>query len=382
MPVSCKPGPRLMPLALGASLALAAGAAHAQPDNFDYGVIYKQDLIRNMSGGLHTGWAGPGTVDLFASLNATPNDTFYVDLLGTFGGFPSELVGDLQATDNIEAYNTLTVFEAWYQHTFGDSGFSLKGGLTDYNADFYALDAAGLFINSSFGLGPDVSQLGVSTFPTSALGLTAKWESAGGLYAQAAVYDGVPGLPGHPAGLHVELRDGDGVFTAAEAGITGAVNGLPYKFGVGGWYHTKEFEDPDGEMHDRNHGGYLIGQQRVFGAGDALPAVDVFVQAGWAEADRNELKSYFGGGVQATGLVPSRPHDALGLAVASARTSAVFQRNTADATDAETAVELTYQAVVNEHFMIRPDLQYVIDPGAVDSVDNAWVAGVRAQFQW
>jgi carbohydrate-selective porin OprB len=50
-----------------------------------------------------------------------------------------------------------------------DNQFSVLAGLYELNSEFYRLQSAGLFLNSSFGIGPEFSQSGLegpSIFPS------------------------------------------------------------------------------------------------------------------------------------------------------------------------------------------------------------------------
>ena len=91
------------------------------------------------------------------------------------------------------------IYEAWYEHRFFDERLSLLAGLHDYNSEFDVLEYASDFLNSSFGISPDISQVGPSIFPTTALAPRGSRRSRpAGSYLLAALYDGVPGDPELP----------------------------------------------------------------------------------------------------------------------------------------------------------------------------------------
>jgi porin len=366
--------------ALALGLCMLFGAATAGADGrLDLSANYTQDFLYNAGGGVDQGGGAPGVLNFNVTFESG-NDLFYADALGTFGGPISDDVGDLQGVSNISAYNTAKLYEAWYQHAFAASGVSIRLGLQDYAALFNMLEPAQLFVNSSFGTDPTIAQVGPSIFPVTALGAVARWRSANGFYAMGGVYDGVPGRPGHPAGTQIALNSGDGAFPAAEIGITGN-SSQPYKLAVGGWYRSTDFTDPAGRPRDDNSGVYIIGSMRVAGD-ETTPATSVFLQLGHARSGRNTLKSYVGAGVTIAGLIAGRPDDVLGIGVASARASDVFQRTLAAPADAETAIELTYKATLMKGLYVQPDVQYVIHPGASDAIDNAWVLGARLAYEW
>ncbi|HET6726362.1 MAG TPA: carbohydrate porin [Gammaproteobacteria bacterium] len=355
-------------------------AGPASADGVDFGVDYTQDFLYNADGGLSRGGGAPGIINFNGAFKLDSNNVFYADALGTFGGSISDNVGDLQGVSNVAAYNTAKLYAAWYRHSFGTTGVSVRLGLQDYATLFNMLDPAQLFVNSSFGTDPTISQVAPSIFPVTALGAVARWQSASGFYALGGVYDGVPGEPGHPAGTHIALHSGDGAFSAVELGITGS-DRQPYKLAIGGWYRSTDFADPIGRMRDGNNGFYAIGSMRVT-RGNGAPATSFFLQLGQAQQDRNVVKSYIGAGMTLTGLVPGRPDDVLGLGVASAQVSSVFRRMTPASADAETVIELTYQTSIGKGFSLQPDVQYVIHPGASKRVDNALVVGLRVGWAW
>jgi porin len=47
---------------------------------------------------------------------------------------------------------------------------------------------------------------------------------------------------------------------------------------------------------------------------------------------------------------------------------------------AEMVIEFTYQAQITPWLTIQPDLQYVINPGGANDLNNALVVGGRAAF--
>ncbi|HET7569199.1 MAG TPA: carbohydrate porin [Gammaproteobacteria bacterium] len=363
---------------LGLALVFAAAfynaPAYSAPGHIDFGIMVAQDYFRDVAGGAERGGGAPGILHLTAEVDSN-SDIFHLDVLGTFGSSISDNAGDLQTLSNFEAYNTARLFEAWYQRDFAGSGFSLRLGMQDYNVLFDVLDPAQLFINSSFGIEPTISQVPVSIFPETTLGAVARWRSRDG-YVLAGVYDGTPGLPGHPAGTHVHFNSGDGLFSTLEAGIAKTNE---YKLAAGYWYDTASVDYPIGHHRTRNHGWYTIGSMGFSGKNDA-PAVHVFMQLGGAPSDRNPFARYIGAGITLNGFVAGRPDDTLGLAVARAGMSRSFRNATHAATTAETAFELTYQTHLTDRLYLQPDVQYIISPGGVSDVDDALVVGLRISY--
>lgn len=235
-----------------------------------------------------------------------------------------------------------------------------------------------MFLNSSFGLGPDVSQAGLSTFPVTAPAVRVRLNWTPGTYFMAGVYDGMPGDPEDPYGTHAIFDEGDGVFTIGEAGVIGQGERY-YKVGIGGWYRTTEAEDPTGSIEDDNSGIYVIGETDVWRE-DSGRGLGVFAQLGFADEDRNQVGTYVGGGLNWTGPFAQRPQDVAGLAVAHARNGDDFRAVNAGLERAETTIEASYLITPRPWLTVQPDVQYIIDPGTDANVDNALVLGVRLQL--
>jgi len=76
------------------------------------------------------------------------------------------------------------------------------------------IETAGLFINSSFGIGPDYAQSGQngpSIYPFTSVALRLAYQQTDNYYLQAAVFDGVSGDPDDSKGTHIRCSGGDGL---------------------------------------------------------------------------------------------------------------------------------------------------------------------------
>ncbi len=351
-------------------------------NGFDLETAVTADLYHVMEGGIDRDTETPGNVDVVFTLDTEAtewwdNGSFLVYFLNNSGGDPTVRTGDLQTATNIEAPNTFKLYEASYEHAFADGRIAVLAGLHDMNADFYSLEHAGLFLNSSFGIGPDLSQVGPSIFPTTALGARVRVALTDNLYLLSAIYDGVPGDPANEQGTHVQLNAGDGNFHIAEAGITGD-DGHYYKYAAGVWRHTAEFEDFGAVPQDENHGFYLLGERDLWRNANGT-GVGVFAQLGFADGARNQVENYLGAGVTWTGPVRGRVEDVAGIGVAHARNSEEFRALNPALETAETVVEFSYQFVLGPSLSIQPDLQYIIDPGMDPALRNTLVANIRIQ---
>ena len=91
-------------------------------------------------------------------------------------------------------------------------------GRYDLNNEFYRLQSAGLFLNNSFGIGPEFSlsgREGPSIFPYTAVGARFGIKPVEEIVLRAAVLDGVP--VERPDGAQEIFAKGDGLLVVAEA---------------------------------------------------------------------------------------------------------------------------------------------------------------------
>ena len=92
----------------------------------------------------------------------------------------------------------------------------MLAGLYDLNSEFYRLQSA-LFLNSSFGIGPEFAQSGVegpSIFPDTSVGMRIAFKPAEGLVVRIAALDGVP--VDRPDGSRGIFKPGDGALIVGE----------------------------------------------------------------------------------------------------------------------------------------------------------------------
>ncbi len=359
-------------------------------------VVYTGESVSNTEGGIENTDSYLGNLDITMTLDTGQaglwdDGTFFVYILENHGGRKptAEFIGDLQAVSNIEAsHNTLRLYEIWYEQQFLDNTFSVLLGQHDLNSEFVVTEYGGLFLNSSFGIQPDISaNVPVSIFPVAAPGVRIKWQPNKGFYIMAAVYDGDPGSPEvNNHGTRWILSSAEGAMTIYEAGysVGGNENGpiLPGTYKVGAWYHTADFDDvidtDDGDnpiRHNGDHGVYFIADQMVYREKED-EGLGLFFQIGGAPDNRNEVDFYIGGGANYRGLIPGRDEDDFGIALARASISDKL-RSAGGRDFAETTLEITYRAQITPWFAVQPDVQFVSNPGADPGLKDAIVTLLR-----
>ena len=165
------------------------------PGAFKPGLAYVGAAFVNLGGGVRRGGTYSSNLNLRLNVDGAvlfdwPDTTAYLDALWLQGGSPSSFIGDAQGVSSISAPNAVKLYEAWVQKNFLDNRVSVLGGLYDLNSEFYRLQSAGLFFNSSFGIGPEFGQSGVegpSIFPSTSVGMRVAFRPADGTVVRVSL---------------------------------------------------------------------------------------------------------------------------------------------------------------------------------------------------
>ena len=373
-------------------MLLLAEPARADPAQVELEAVYTAEVFSNARGGIARGARYLDNLDLKAAVDLDQmvgwrGATMFAYLLANSGSaFSSDLTGDIQGVSNIDTEGAFRLYEAWIDQELSDGLFSLRAGLYDLNSEFDNNDTAALFLNSSHGVGPDLSQTGLngpSIFPSTSLAFRIEWRPTGNWRARAAMLDGVPGDPAHPRRTAVKLGNGDGLLLIGE--IDHVAEGR--KIGLGYWRYTAKFDalsaDPVARARG-NDGAYAFAQVRLIrddrGRDRGLYG---FTRVGFASQRFNPIQHYVGGGIAYTGLLSRRPNDEIGVAVAWAgfgrryalAAARVRQRIDGD----ELKIELTGRMEINKTLTLQPDLQYIMSPSGVAWRRDALALGLRAE---
>ena len=347
-------------------------------EGFEFEFVLTVEGVQNVSGGVARSSRGLANLDLIMdtegrALGLPENGALHFYLLGNSGGAPTEMIGDIQTTSNIEAPDTFKVYEAYWRQRHSEDRIAWLVGLHDYNALFDSLDAAGHFTNSSFGISPDISQVPPSIFLTTSLAFILSLSSHDGGYLHFGIYDGGPGDPGDPRGTHIIMDGDDGIFHALEGGIQN--DQTHSKLAIGGWYRTTNFESEfSGRAYTDNSGLYLIGET------DLTDHWAGFFQLGHTDKDRNQIGWYGGAGFVYSDLFAE--DDLFGIGMAYARSSEEHVDFNPSADEFEMAVECTYTFHPNRWLTVQPDLQFVKNPGMDPDLDDAVALSLRAYMSF
>lgn len=390
-------GPWLLTLVLPALCLLspAAGADEpTEPPSLQLQARYVGDLLWNAQGGVENGTAwldyaelalawdagpvlGPGHLRFFASAGRTNRATF-----------SDRYSGDAMVASNIETGRSPGLLQAWMDWSFDAAGpASLRLGFYDLNSDFDTAASRGLFLNSAYGIGHEISQTGrngPSIFPATALALRLAWSPARHWLLRAAVIDAVPGDPGYTGRSRWHLSQSEGLLYAVE--LTRSTDSA-WQFSMGHWRYSEPaaglLPASKGRGDEPNHGSYLGAE---FGPrpGHAGAVWRAFLRAGIANEEVNTWSHHVAVGAVVDTSVLGPRGSSLGIAASEARLGGseqrVRQRRGVRQPAYERNVELTWRLPVGPYFALQPDLQYIVNPGVAPGRRDALVLGLRVEL--
>lgn len=356
---------------IGACIAGPAGAV-------DLGAAWIGDFGSVLDGGLQEGERAWGLVE--ATLDheftfAGRDWAVHVAAQHVYGGgFSERWVGDLQAVSNVDADDGTRVLQAWFSVPIGRK-VSLKAGRYDLNSEFDVIEAGGLFLSSSQGIGPDISQTGAagpSIFPRTAFGVRLQYDPDGN---------------GLLRGVALDVESDSGTDSTDTPFAGGSLVALEYQHDLGAttwkagaWSFTATRDAPANDGREREYGAYASAEHRV------ADRWSVYARAGAANAEASRIAQYYGAGiVYRPGLLGARD-DEVGLAIAHARNGGPYRdamrAEGQETTAAETAIELTWRVPLGQHVVLQPDVQYIVDPDTSPGIENALVLMLRVELAY
>lgn len=374
-----------------------------------YGLNYIGEAFAVTSGGLSRGSSFDGRLEAYTEIDLEKfagwkGATFHVNAYYIHGeGASTEHIGNIFAVSNVEALETVRLFEIWIEQSLLDDKVKVRFGQLAADSEFFISDTAGQFINGTFGwpgiTAADMTQ-GGPAYPLASPGIRLQYTPNDKLTILAAIFNGSPADPNaedpQRANRHgLDFRFGDPPLLMLEGQYKYEI-GLPGTLRLGAW---KQFNDDfvdqltDAPI-DGDHGLYAVVDQQIWkGAGDQ--AVNVFGRISGSPEKQNLMDFYFDTGIVFSGFVPGRAKDTFGAAFGYGTISdRVRERQVLDGdpilSNYESVLEVNYMAEIKPGWTVVPDFQYIWNPGGrVENpddpghkVENAAVIGVRTNISY
>jgi len=404
----------------------------ARPVFSDHGVEifggYTVEVWGNTTGGVKTGSVYTGLLDFGAEVDlekavgwtGASVSTTWLWLSGRDAS--EDLAGNFLTISNIAGFNTLRMFELWFQQNLFDDKISIRLGQLSADSEFWISDYSGLFINGTFGW-PAAVYMNVPEggpgYPMGTLGARIAWNPVAWFTFQSVAFQGnVFAQDVNRHGFRWRLDAQTGYTFLNEAQVRWnqreEETGLPGQFKAGAWFQTGQNADALADSTDSGNTGFYAILDQMLYREPSEPAVSGLTKdgkavvdgksgksfkasvdmkksdqgLGWfgriafAPADRNFINFYFDTGLSYKGLIPTRDNDTIGIGIGYAQLSNGARNSLKDEgaspVGAEMVLEFTYQAQITPWLVVQPDLQYIINPGGTADLNNALVIGGRA----
>lgn len=286
------------------------------------------------------------------------------------GGDPSEGLNVLQPLSGIDSERRLQLGRVWYEQEFESTKTHVRAGKIDANSLFAFVDSGAQFLHSSMGFSPTIFLM--PSYPDAAFGVTLV-QSFGLLGVRAGAFDGsfARGVGTGEHGLGPLLDGGSDYFFVGETDATWSTGRLA----LGAWRSTSELPRFDGGSEDGTDGYYGTAEQRIWASTGIEPdRLDAFLQFGHADREVSIFEDHLGLGLAWSSPAGYRqPSAGIGIS----RASLSRAEDSGFSASSETAVELYYGFEPFRWVRLKPDLQWVKNPGGDASRPDLWVATIR-----
>lgn len=357
--------------------------------------IYVGEGFENFSGGLRQGGIYEGTAKFGVGVNLDKllgweGATFYANVLLPHGSsLTQKFTGDFNVVSNIDTYDSLRLYKLWFQQNLDGGKWSIRVGQIAADKECFVSDNSSLYFNNAFGTFPVFSaNVPGPIFPLSSPGLRVRWAPSQAFSVVAMLFSGDVGTPAdNPHNTDWQLHGHNGALSLVEMAYKTHQGdndpGLPGTFKLGGFYDSKSFADQaTGMAHHGDYGMYAMADQVLYREStldkDEARGLSAFLRVGLApQTDRNVVTLDSEAGLNYAGLLPSRPKDLTGIAFAFTRLGDPYVRANDGSSHHEAIIELTHLVVLSDHFSLQPDFQYIVNPGGVGGLRNAFAGGLR-----
>lgn len=386
-------------------------------DGVDFEFSYTSESAANLHGGYDANktakysdqWTGAVHLDL-AKLVQIPGGEFQFTLTRRDGNdltkdrLTDPRTGTISSVQEVHGRgNVFRLSNLWYRQRLFNNALVIKVGRAAVGDDFASMPSN--FQNLYLGGSEPGNQNGAiwRNGPITQWSASFRVNAGPHYYGALGFYDLNPKDLDDDKALELYHSNGsDGTLIPLEFGWLPNLGpaGLPGQYKLGGYYSTAEATNyrNDGSQKGHRVGLYYVAVQQVTAQSDDKHRGLVLQSTGaWNDRDTSFIDRYISGMVIYNGLFASRPKDDIGFGVAYAHVNDAYNRYMTMGNDllpgdsdpdfhpsqsTEYNAEIYYGFHVADWLQLRPNLQYVVNPGANSDVANAVVGGltVKANF--
>lgn len=382
---------------------------HIRMEAADAGVTlsarYISEMAFNPAGGEASRVTETGQADVGAKLDldqlaGLKGGTFNAVITWRRGKLLDDVAGidALQQTQEVYGRGqTWRVTRLWYEQALGPA--SLKLGRSNIGEDFATFSCD--FENLSFCGAQPGNVVGDYWFnwPVSQWMARAKVVIGSG-YVQLGAYEVNP-LNLRKTFTIGHFHGATGVLLPVEAVVKPKLGSLPGTYRFGGWYDTSHADDVVLDQHgglaamsgleplrrDGRWGGWAVLRQQVTGSADkdgTVRGLTLFARATQADRRTARLDGQLVVGLFYEGIRLVAPDDVLGAAIGrthvNGRVATTERIEGRPVQGSEYEGELFYSLHPTAGLVVRPNIQYVVDPGGRRNRKDAVVLGLKSSI--
>ncbi len=324
--------------------------------------------------GKATSWKGGLFAVEFLQLNGSPTNT------------NAGLVQGFEGMIESSPLNRTDLYEWWYRQQWLEGKIITRIGKSTPNADFNSVNrlfpindsrvsptASGVIYGTIFTQGSLSSVL--PSYYNSAFGASVFYFPVKSFYVSLGGYDGNKAR-GEPTGIKAPQFNGY-YFLISETGYAWSDADLPGRIAVGIWKQTGMLTLTTESSYITQtgvEGVYLYGSQRLWwkDKSQANSGVVTYLQLGMNNTKTFSIKTFFGWGLSAYGLVPKRLKDSFGVGISLAGLNKYSEPR-----PNEWMFQTYYQCCLYGSLYLEPVISYIPKPGAVEHLSQTWAATMR-----
>jgi porin len=336
------------------------------------------------------GWSG-------ALFHVTVNDRAGV-------GVSSEIVGNRLPIQEDAGGNFAKLTEFTIEQNLAGGRLNLRLGYFAMGNDLGGMALGCNLVNAAFCAHPlsFSGDTGWYNYPNARWGLAVRFRPRADVAIRTGIYQVNPNLSLEQNGFRPFAGGSTGFLVPLELEYDPSARPgsgmLPGHYKLGIYYDTTTVarQGASGTVTGR-YGAYVLADQMVVRTGASGQGLSLFGQLAANPRDSATITRWYAAGLVQTGTFRGRDADTISLGIIQARVNPRLRMIHQEALDAsaltgsyvdlpggETAIEFNYGIQVRRYLNIRPDVQYILDPGAFSfrRTPNALALGgqVRMQF--
>jgi porin len=383
----------------------------------DFRIGYVSETATNVRGGdeqlwrYTDQWTFSAKLDLqkLLGLNQAQFDVVITDRNGRNLSADAKLDSLQQVQELYGRGQTWRWTEFWYDQKYLDGRLDWKVGRVTEGDDFDGFSCE--FMNLTFCGSQPGNVVGSYWYnwPVSQWSTRLKLSIDGFGYVQVGAFEVNPGYLQTRYGLDIGSPPGaTGALLPLEIAWLPTIGGLGGAYKVGGWYNTASasdvVENTAGQplalvggqplVRHGQYGGYISFQQRLTApAGVASQrGLSVFLNGTYADRRTSAVDSQIALGMLYTGPFAARASDELGFAVGETHLNprvadveslqSIAGQPPVNVQGTEYVAEAFYAVKFGSLLELRPNMQYVVQPGGISHNANDLIAGVRASVNF